>query len=103
MRRFLNRKDVQADLGVTKMWESCSQLPHLMVHTSYYHSKDSKLWCAHALGIALIGMKNYTKLCILFDLVFHVKFHTKVNNASLAYNTVEPEILVLIFNKLSSG
>ena len=29
--KFLNRPDVQADLGVNRTWESCTQLVHLLV------------------------------------------------------------------------
>ena len=37
--RFLNRADVQADLGVNKTWESCTSLMHLLV--SYWASEVS--------------------------------------------------------------
>lgn len=31
MNTFLNRKDVQGDLGVSKKWDSCTQIVHLLV------------------------------------------------------------------------
>ena len=34
MNTFLNRKDVQADLGVKKEWDSCTQVIHLLVRES---------------------------------------------------------------------
>ncbi len=37
--KFLNRADVQADLGVDMKWKSCSEIPHLVV--SYFEKTTS--------------------------------------------------------------